>query len=159
MKKCFVLSLALLFALGCVAQTASSPVGATEDISGMDTFLREGEFVQLTVEDGRLTGFVSRYGESDSDKGAVLDQLFKEAEIKGNTIHFVTREVHGTWFEFQGMVERGEEKDPSAEGYRVVRGKLIQYTDDGQNKDKPTAKSRELTMKSFPTDALADKKR
>ncbi len=157
MKKYVVLSLALLFALACAAQTAAPAASSTEDISGMYTFLREGEFVQLTVEDGRLTGFVSRYGESDSDKGAVLDQLFKEAEIKGNSIHFVTREIHGTWFEFQGTVERGEAKDASAEGYRVVKGKLTQYTDDEKNKDKPTARSRELTMKSFPTDALVGK--
>jgi hypothetical protein len=36
--------------------------------SGMYSFLKEGEFVQVTVEDaGRVTGFVSRFGDLDSD--------------------------------------------------------------------------------------------
>src|SRR5580692_12886627 len=39
------------------------------DYSGMYSFLREGEFVQITVEDaGKVTGFVSRYGDSESDR-------------------------------------------------------------------------------------------
>lgn len=152
-----LLLLIILFAVFCPAQTPSAPLSPTEDISGMYTFLKEGEFVQLTVEDGRLTGFVSRYGDTDSDKGAVLDQLFKEGQIKGNTIHFVTKEIHGTWFEFEGTIGRGDVKDPNAEGYRTVKGKLTQYTDDEKNKDKPTARSRELTMKSFPMSELVDK--
>jgi hypothetical protein len=149
-----LLALILLFAVFCSAQTQSAPLSASEDISGMYTFLKEGEFVQLTVEDGRLTGFVSRYGDTDSDKGAVLDQLFKEGQIKGNTIHFVTKEIHGTWFEFEGTLGHGDVKDPGAEGYRIVKGKLTQYTDDEKNKGKPSARSRELTMKSFPTSEL-----
>jgi len=155
MKKSIALALALLFALTCAGQTPAPAANAAEDISGMYTFLKEGEFVQLTVEDGRLTGFVSRYGDSESDKGAFLDQMFKEGQIKGTAIHFVTREVHGTWFEFQGTIERGEAKDPSAEGYRIVKGKLTQYTEGV--KDEPTAKSRELTMKSFPMSELVGK--
>lgn len=155
MNKLLSFTVLLLFALACPAQTQSVPPNSGEDISGMYTFLKEGEFVQLTVEDGRLTGFVSRYGESESDKGAFLDQMFKEGVIKGNTIHFVTRQVHGVWYEFDGTVERGDAKDPNAEGYRVVKGKLTQYTEG--EKDKPTAKSRELTMKSFPMSELVGK--
>lgn len=149
-----LLLFAVMFGLVCAAQTPTPPIAPAEDISGMYTFLREGEFVQVTVEETRVTGFVSRYGELESDKGAFLDQMFKEAELKGNALHFVTRPVHGTWFEFQGTVERGDVKDPNAEGYRVIRGKLTQYSDG--EKDKPTAKSRELTMKSFPMGELGE---
>src|SRR3982074_3248034 len=52
----------------------SSPTPAKDtkvgaNYSGMYSFLKEGEFVQVTVEDGaQLTGFVSRYGNGDSDK-------------------------------------------------------------------------------------------
>src|SRR4051812_21691208 len=115
-----LLLLPFVFALLCAAQTQppASNLASTEDISGMYTFLREGEFVQIDVDGARVTGFVSRYGDKDGDKGAVLDHLFKEGDLKGNTIHFVTKQVHGSWFEFQGTVERGEEKDSSKEGYR-----------------------------------------
>ena len=102
----------------------------------MYTFLKEGEFVQIDVDGTRVTGFVSRYGDRDSDKGAFLDHLFKEGELKGDNIHFVTRQVHGTWFEFQGTVGRGDVTDPNKEGYRVIKGKLTQYTEG--DKDQPT---------------------
>ena len=46
------------------------------DISGMYTFLREGEFLQLTLDEGRLSGYLSRFGDSDSDKGQIVDQFF-----------------------------------------------------------------------------------
>jgi len=146
-----------LFALFGFAQTqpAATDIPSSEDISGMYTFLKDGEFVQISVEGTRVTGFVSRVGDLDSDKGAVLDHLFKEGEKKGNSIHFVTRSVHGIWFEFQGTAERGEEKDPNKDGYRVLKGKLTQYTEG--SKDQPTVKSRELTMKSFPMNELVGK--
>src|SRR5258708_24940642 len=61
------------------ANPPAAPAVSTEDYSGMYTFLREGEFVQITVEDaGHVTGFISRYGETDSDQGAFLTQFFKK---------------------------------------------------------------------------------
>ncbi len=55
-----------------------SPAASGADYSGMYSFLRDGEFVQVTVEDqGRVTGFVSRYGDSESDRGVFLDHFFK----------------------------------------------------------------------------------
>lgn len=121
----------------------------------MYTFLQEGEFVQINVEDGgRVTGFVSRYGDSDADKGAFLDNTFSEGSLKRNQIHFKTRVVHGVSYEFSGMVERGNGKTAADEGYRVIRGKLTEYTEDATKK--MNARSRELTMKSFPQDAVAD---
>jgi hypothetical protein len=152
-----LLFLPLFFALLCIAQTQppATSVASKEDISGMYTFLKDGEFVQVDADGTRITGFISRYGDLDSDKGAFLDHLFKEGELKGDSIHFVTKSVHGTWFEFQGTIEHGSVTDPDKEGYRVLKGKLTQYTEG--EKDKPSAKSRELTMKSFPMDELVGK--
>ena len=146
----------LVLALVCAGSAQNSAPGSTgDDISGMYTFLQEGEFVQINLEDAsRVSGFVSRYGDSTGDKGAFLDQMFKEGEMKGHHIHFVTRTVHGVSFEFDGNVERGDGKTMAAEGYRVLRGKLTEYTED-ENK-KQTARSREITMKSFPQDAMAE---
>jgi hypothetical protein len=144
----------LAFACALSGQVPSS-VNRTDDISGMYTFLQEGEFVQINVEDGsRVTGFISRYGDSNGDKGAILDHMFKSGELKGNHVHFVTRTVHGVYFEFDGAVERGEGKDASAEGFRVLRGKLTEYAEDSNKKT--SARSRELTLKSFPQDAMLD---
>jgi hypothetical protein len=154
--KRLLLILPFLFSLVCLGQTAA-PTPHTEDISGMYTFLQEGEFVQIDVNGSSLSGYVSRYGDLDSDKGAFLDHVFKEGDLKGDKVHFVTRQVHGVWFEFDGTASLGNEKDPNKEGYRILKGKLTQYKEGAS--DKPEAKSREITMKSFPMNEIIGKSR
>lgn len=156
------LSLLLIFLMGCLAlaqekdSTKRAPAAeTTSDISGMYTFLQEGEFVQVTVEDqGKVTGFVSRYGGLESDRGAFLDQFFKVGKLDGNTLTFTTETVHGTWYEFKGKVERGEGKRPGDEAYYVLKGMLTQYTTDANKK--VSAKSREVVFKQFPQDVGAE---
>ena len=124
---------------------------ATESLySGMYSFLKEGEFVQLTVEEGELSGFVSRMGDLESDRGVFLDQFFDKAKIKGNQISFVTKPVHGTWYEFDGHVGRGSAKTPKEEGYWVLSGTLKEYTSDVDRT--VTARARQVNFKSFPQD-------
>lgn len=121
------------------------------EYSGMYTFLKEGEFVQVTVEDaGRVTGFVSRYGDLESDNGAFLDQFFKTGKLDGNTLTFTTEVVHGTTFEFTGTIERGEGKKPGDEAYYVIKGTLKESRTDANKKI--SSKSREVTFKAFPAD-------
>src|SRR5207302_8336977 len=139
----FIFALVLGFgvpgALELRAQEAKVP-GATSpqpdtksghEYSGMYTFLKEGEFVQVTVEDaGHVTGFISRYGDGESDKGAFLDQFFKSGKLDGNKLTFTTETVHGVWFDFKGTVERGEGKKPGDEAYYVLKGTLTQNSSD-----------------------------
>jgi hypothetical protein len=134
-----------------VAQTPT-PAPTPENYSGMYTFLKDGEFVQVTVEDaGRVTGFVSRYGDTDSDRGAFLDQFFKQGELDGNKLTFTTETVHGVWFDFTGTVDRGPGKAPADEAYHLIKGILTDFRTDADKK--VTSRSREVTFKSFPQDA------
>jgi hypothetical protein len=153
MKRLVIAWIALALGTSLVAQSTPPNSAATRpaaEYSGMYTFLKEGEFVQLTVEEGRVTGFVSRYGEQESDKGAFLDQFFKEAKLEGKKLSFTTQTVHGVWYEFKGAVERGEGKNVGDEAYYVLKGKLTQYTTDA---DKKTAsQAREVVLKAFPAD-------
>ena len=120
--------------------------------SGMYTFRKEGEFVQVTVEDeGRVTGFVSRFGEGESDKGAFLDQFFKSGKLDGNKLSFTTEIVHGVSFEFKGTIERGEGKNPGDEAYYVLRGSLTENSTDVNKK--VTSHTQEVAFKMFPQDA------
>jgi hypothetical protein len=130
--------------------STSPPKAFGDEISGMYTFLREGEFVQLTVEKGKVSGFVSRYGERESDKDAFLDQFFSKGALEGKRISFTTKPIHGTWFEFDGTVSRGETKSPDKEGYWILRGTLHQYDEDETKH--VSARSRQVTLKSFPQD-------
>jgi hypothetical protein len=122
-----------------------------ENYSGMYSFLQDGEFVQLTVEDaGRLTGFISRYGDSESDHGEFLDHFFKPGTIEGNKLSFTTQTVHGVWYEFKGTIERGPGKNPGDEAYYLLKGTLTQNTTDANKKT--SSKSRDVSFKSFPQD-------
>ena len=141
---------------GNSAQKPSEPPQAatktSPEYSGMYTFLKEGEFVQITVEDaGRVTGFISRYGSGESDKGAFLDQFFKTGKLDGNKLTFTTEIVHGVSFEFTGSVERGEGKNPGDEAYFVLKGTLTEKSTDVNKK--VTAKSRDVVFKMFPQEA------
>jgi hypothetical protein len=135
--------------------SASTPAGdpkAGQDFSGMYSFLKDGEFVQLTVEDGgHVTGFVSRYGDGDSDKGAFLDQFFKSGKLDGTKLSFTTETVHGVWFEFKGTVDRGEGKNRGEEAYYVLKGTLIESSTDVNKK--VSSRTREVALKLFPQDA------
>lgn len=122
------------------------------EYSGMYSFLKEGEFVQVSVEDaGRVTGFVSRYGDLESDKGAFLDQFFKTGKLEGKIVTFTTDVVHGTAYEFKGTIDRGEGKKPGDEAYYVIKGTLTERVTDVNRKS--SSKSREVTFKAFPSDA------
>ncbi|MBZ5651151.1 MAG: hypothetical protein LAO18_11770 [Acidobacteriia bacterium] len=122
-----------------------------DDYSGMYSFLQDGEFVQLTVEDkGRVTGFISRYGDLESDRGEFLDLFFKSGKLEGKDLSFTTQTVHGVWYDFKGTVERGPGKNPGDEAYYLLKGTLIQNTTDADKKT--AAKSRDVALKSFPQD-------
>jgi hypothetical protein len=155
MKLAGVLTLILLSgSLLLAEQNPAQNATPAEDYSGMYSFLQEGEFVQITVEDaGRVTGFVSRYGDSESDRGAFLDQFFKEGQLDGTKLTFTTETVHGVWYEFKGTVERGEGKAPDDEAYYIVKGTLTEHRTDV--KKTVTSKSREVQFKSFPREAVS----
>jgi hypothetical protein len=132
-------------------QTAQPSIPGSDKYSGMYSFLRDGEFVQVTVEDqGKVTGFISRFGDLDSDKGAFLDQFFKEGKLEGTKLTFSTQTVHGVWFAFKGIIDRGEGKNRGDEAYYVLKGTLTENAID--NNKSSSSRSREVAFKSFPQD-------
>ena len=133
-----------------VPQQNVAPKAAAENISGTYSFLREGEFVQLTVEDGRLSGYVSRFGDSDSDKGQFIDQFFDKTTLDGDHLTFNTKTVHGVWYDFKGTVTTAPGKKSSEEGFHVMKGTLVQHTTDDKGVEK--AMQRQVEFKSFPAD-------
>ena len=137
-------------ARSCAWQSGAKVSDATDDPSGMYTFLRDGEFVQLTLEDGKISGYISRFGDSDSDKGTFIDQFFDKATLDGDRLSFTTKTVHGTWYEFVGVLTKVAGKQPAQEGYRAMKGTLIQHATDANKADKP--RQREVEFKSFPQD-------
>jgi hypothetical protein len=122
-----------------------------EDYSGMYSFLKDGEFIQITIEEkGAVSGFISRFGDSESDKGSFLDQFFKSGKIDGHQLSFTTENVHGVWFTLEGRFERGPGKKPEDDAYFVVRGTLTRFSTDAEKKT--VSQVRQVEFKSFPRD-------
>ncbi len=120
--------------------------------SGMYAFLKEGEFVQVSVDDtGRVTGFVSRFGDQENGQGDFVDQYFKSSKLEGNKLSFTTEIVRGMAFEFKGTIERGEGKNPGDEAYFVLKGTVTQNTTDANKK--VTSRSQDVSFKMFPQEA------
>jgi hypothetical protein len=134
---------------------ASAPQSASttgSDYSGMYSFLKEGEFVQITIEEnGKVNGFISRFGDSSTDKGTFLDQFLKSGKSDGAKLNFTTESVHGVWFTFDGVFNRGSGKKSDDEGYYVLRGTLTRFGTDADNQ--PTSQARQVEFTSFPRDA------
>lgn len=142
----------ILVLIPLLTAAPQSPSLATDDYSGMYTFLREGEFIQVTVEEaGKVSGFISRFGDSDTDKNEFLDQFFESGKIDSNHLTFTTKNVHGSWFTFDGTLGRGAGKKPEDEGYYMIRGTLTRFESDADKKN-TTQQSRRVEFKSFPRD-------
>ena len=100
-----------LAAAQSTGQLNPQTTAATDDYSGMYSFLKDGEFIQITIEDqGKVSGFISRFGDSPSDKGTFLDQFLKSGKLEGKKLSFTTEIVHGIWFTFDGAFNRGTAK-------------------------------------------------
>ncbi|MFY9905186.1 MAG: hypothetical protein WBX02_04035 [Terriglobales bacterium] len=166
-----LVSLALLFASSLVGATSQNAAHPNTDprnandqkqtqsgsptpgaqYSGIYCFLRDGEFVQITIDaPGHVIGFVSRYGDSDSDHDVFLDQFFKSAKLDGDKLTFATESVHGKSYDFQGTIERGEGKNHGDEAFYVLKGTLTENTTDEAKK--AYSQSHEVALKSFPQD-------
>lgn len=116
----------------------------------MYSFLRDGEFVQFTVEDqSHVIGFVSRYADPEGN-GGFLDHFFRTATLDGNKLAFTTEVVQGVSFEFGGTVKRGEGRSRADEAYYMLSGTLIENTVDAAKKT--SSRSIEVEWKSFPQD-------
>jgi hypothetical protein len=140
------------------AQQKTAPATATEDVSGMYSFEHEGEFVQITIEPSKpedagkpivVSGFISRYGDLDSDRGTFLDHFFSKGALQDHRLTFTTKTVHGIWFEFSGSVEHGDAKSRATEGYFVLKGTLKENTIAADKS--VSSRSRDMRMKSFPS--------
>jgi len=151
-----ILSLSVMLLMSsfpAAAQTpAAPPTAEGPDYSGMYSFLKEGEFMQITLEDkGKVSGFISRYGDSENNQGTFLDQFIKSGSSNGNQVSFTTESIHGVRYTFAGTFERGPGKKPQDEGYYILRGTLTR--EDTAPDNKGTVQKREVEFRSFPRDA------
>jgi hypothetical protein len=138
------------------AQNAQNPAPSAKDapaddgLSGMYSFLREGEFLQLSLEDnGSVNGILSRF--ADEAGTAFRDQSLKSGSFKDGRLSFRTVTVDKIWWEFTGTVVRGSGKTPDDESFRLLRGTLTRHTLDANQQDRTETTA--VEFKSFPAEA------
>jgi len=158
MKKLFSFLISVLCLLPAVASAQTAGRGTPgADISGLYSFLHEGESLQLNLDHGKLSGWVSSFGFLDSDKDILLDRFFEKASLQGTRVYFLSRRIHGCWVEFSGRIDRGEGRLRGQEGYYVLVGTLTQYTSDADVK--VSARQREVMLKSAFDPGIAESNR
>jgi hypothetical protein len=149
----------LLFAIAILGTAFAQTAKTSDDLgdfSGLYTFVHDGESVQITLDElptaaqpkVPVTGYVTRLGESDTDRDQTFDLMFKSGSLESKTIKFTTKTIHGISYDFTGTVRRGDAKSKDKEGYVVIEGKLTENNVD--KKGATRSRTRELTMKSFP---------
>jgi hypothetical protein len=151
MRTRLIFAFIALFTLSAFAQ-APAP-SAPADISGMYTFLHEGEFVQLTQNGSVLSGFISRF--ADDKQETFVDQFFNKASWSNGELTFETRKTKGVWYEFKGSAKQMPGKTAQQEGFIVLAGKLTSHNADPNGKDEAEVKN--VEFQSFAADEVPPK--
>jgi hypothetical protein len=94
--------------------------------------LGSGETVDVELEPERLSGYITRFGDRESDQGTPLTFFFATSRLAGQRLAFTTRQIHGVWFSFEGTIVRGPARTREQQGYYLLEGRLVLHDVDGQ---------------------------
>ena len=100
-----------------------------EEASGEYQLDDSGSLIEVTLQFGQLSGYISRAGDQDSDRGAPLTFLFDRTTLNGQRLSFTTRQVHGIWFSFDGTIVRGTARTHAEDGYYLLEGDLVEHNE------------------------------
>ena len=109
------------------ADPGTHSVGRTllpADASG-EYSLGAGGMVDVELQPDRLSGFITRLGDRESDQGTPLTFFFATSRLSGQRMAFTTRQVHGVWFSFDGTIVRGNATNHGQPGYYLLEGSLV----------------------------------
>jgi hypothetical protein len=103
---------------------SSGRTGLPLEASGEYT-LGSGGMVDVELQPDRLSGFITRPGDRESDEGTPLTFFFATSRLAGQRLSFTTRQVHGVWFSFDGTIVRGPAPSRAQQGYYLLEGQLV----------------------------------
>lgn len=127
------------------------PTTLPDDVSGPYEFDHRNESIEIDIDRNKLTGYISRLGDAETDSNTPLTFFFDRASVDGSRIQFQTRVVHGVWYSFRGTILRGEANTRDEEGYYVLHGVLQEHhPQSGQDKSADeTIENRNVDFKSM----------
>lgn len=100
------------------SQTSTLP----KDVSGTYEFDHLNESIELDIGRKKVSGYITRLGDAETDSNTPLTFFFDHASVHGSQLQFQTRVVHGIWYSFRGTIVRGKGQTRNDEGYYVLRG-------------------------------------
>ena len=107
-----------------VSRVPQEPSTLPKDISGAYAFDRDNESIEIDLDRGKLTGYITRLGDDETDNTTPLTYFFDKAGVQGSELHFETKVVHGIWYSFIGTIQRGRGQARNYAGYYVLEGKF-----------------------------------
>jgi hypothetical protein len=107
--------------------------------------LGAGGTIDVELQPDRLSGFITRLGDRESDQGTPLTFFFATSRLAGQQLAFTTRQVHGVWFSFEGTIVRGSARSRDQQGYYLLEGRLMMHdaaskTEQARNVSLPLAR-------------------
>ncbi len=89
--------------------------------------LGSGGLIDVELQPDRLSGFITRLGDRESDQGTPLTFFFATSRLAGRRLAFTTRQIHGVWFSFDGTIVRGSAQSRDQQGYYLLEGRLVMH--------------------------------
>ncbi len=119
-------------------QTQAAPGYSTlpEQATGEYELDDNGSVVQITIQDNRLTGYITKMQDS-----AALTLFFLKTSIEGSRVTFTTSTVHNLHYAFEGEIVRGNATTPGQNGFFEMVGELIEYRGDMRERRRVHLKS------------------
>lgn len=87
--------------------------------------LGSGAIIDVELQPDRLSGFITRPGDRESDEGTPLTFFFATGQLSGQRLAFTTRQIHGVWFSFEGTIVRGSGRASGQPGYYLLEGTMV----------------------------------
>jgi hypothetical protein len=114
------------YATRSVGRTALPPEASGEYVLG------GGGTIEIDLQPDRLSGFITRQGDRESDEGTPLTFFFATSRLSSQQLAFTTRQVHGVSWAFQGTIVRGSARTRDQQGYYLLQGQLVMRDAAGQ---------------------------
>lgn len=133
------------------APPGQRPTTLPKDVSGAYAFDHTGESIEIDVDRGKLSGYITRLGDGETDSNTPLTYFFDRTALDGEQMQFETKVVHGVWYSFSGTVVRGAGQARSDAGYYVLQGTLMVHhpSNDRDKSSDETVEQREVHFKSL----------
>jgi hypothetical protein len=119
------------------------------DASGEYLLDEKGSIVEVTIDQGYLTGYVTKSADALADKDIPLTYYFDQAQVRGSRITFSTHEVHGLRYSFDGVIVRGDSQTRLVDGFYKLKGAWTTH-----NTVRNSEEASQVSFKSTPRTEL-----